>query len=99
MRRLSVSLIGFVILGLGVGPGPAWAGDDPSIQGQERAGIQAATGAFIEAQKGKDGSILHFDPVTGKLTKLRLVELHEGIVKKGHFFVSCADFVDEKERP
>lgn len=99
MLRLAVSLIGFVILGLSVAEGPAWAGDDPSIQGQEREGIQAAMGAFIDAQQGKDGSILHYDPVVGKLTKLRLVELHEGIVKKGHFFVSCADFVDEKERP
>ncbi len=99
MQRLGMSLIGFVVLGLCVGTSPAWGGDDPSIQGKEREGIQAAMGAFIDAQRGKDGSMLHYDPVVGKLTKLRLVELHDGIVKKGHFFVSCADFVDEKERP
>jgi len=27
---------------------------------------------------------------------LKLVELHDGIVKKGDFYVSCADFVDAK---
>ncbi|MCP3986220.1 MAG: hypothetical protein GY723_17715 [bacterium] len=99
MARLATTLMIHAILAVGVGAGAAWAGNDPSIQGEERAGIQAAMGAFIDSQKGTDGSLLQYDPVTGKLTKLKLVELHEGIVKKGHFFVSCADFVDENDRP
>jgi len=35
-----------------------------------------------------------YDPIKGKLLHLQLVKLHEGIVKKGDYFVSCADFKD-----
>jgi hypothetical protein len=50
--------------------------------------------AFIEAQNAGDAWHLHYDPVEGRLLRLRLKELHPGIVKKGHFYVSCADFED-----
>ena len=33
-----------------------------------------------------------YDAPQGRLLKLRFDKLHEGIVKKGDFFVSCADF-------
>ena len=35
-----------------------------------------------------------YDPVTGKLLRMELVELHTGIVSKDDFYVSCADFRD-----
>jgi hypothetical protein len=28
--------------------------------------------------------------------QLKFLKLHEGIVKKGSFYVSCADFLDER---
>jgi hypothetical protein len=71
---------------------PAAAGDDPSIQGETRNGVQAAMTRFIAAQE-VDGALLHYDPAAGKLLRLKLDELHEGIVRKGDFYVSCADFV------
>jgi hypothetical protein len=73
----------------------AFAGDDPSIQGKTRQGIQAAMTSFIASHDVGDHTMLHYDPVTGELLRLKLVELHEGIVRKGHFYVSCADFQDE----
>ena len=76
---------------------PALAGDDPSIQGAKRSGIQSAMQDFIEGHS-VGGKILHYDPVDGELLQLRLETLHEGIVKKGDFYVSCADFVGEGGR-
>jgi hypothetical protein len=73
----------------------ASAADDPSIQGETRQGIQAAMTSFIASHDAGDHTLLHYDPVTGKLLRLKLVELHDGIVRKGHFYVSCADFQDE----
>ncbi len=75
--------------------GSVHAADDASIQGETRQGIHAAMKEFVSAQQAEHGSMLHYDPVAGKLLKLTLVELHEGIVGKGHFYVSCADFRDE----
>ena len=71
------------------------AADDPSIQGETRSGVQQAMQEFISAQQVGGEWLLHYDPVTGELLRLRLKELHSGIVNKGHFYVSCADFTDE----
>lgn len=76
---------------------PALAGDDPSIQGELRQGIQASMSQFIEHQT-VDGVFPHYDPVDGKLLHLSQANLHAGIVKKGDFYVSCADFVDQDGR-
>lgn len=76
---------------------PAQAGDDPSIQGARRKGIQTAMQDFIYRQT-VGGKLLHYDPVDGELLQLRLEALHDGIVKKGDFYVSCADFVGEGGR-
>lgn len=92
-RRVAVAAI-FTISGA-LASGTAVAADDPSIKGQIRADIQSSMSAFVDAQKTSDGSVVHYDPVDGKLLKLTLVALHEGIVKKGHFYVSCADFKSE----
>ncbi len=39
-----------------------------------------------------------YDSVQGSLLKLKLDKLHSGIVKKGDFYVSCADFKDQAGR-
>jgi hypothetical protein len=41
-----------------------------------------------------DGKYVIYDAVDGKLLKLDFKSLHKGIVKKGDFYVSCADFAD-----
>lgn len=76
----------------------AGAADDPTIQGETRSGVQAAMARFIAAQQAGNDWLVHYDPVAGQLLRLRLVALHEGIVNKGHFFVSCADFEDAAGR-
>jgi len=69
----------------------AHAGDDPSIQGDTRKGIQAATATYIDqAQVG--GSFYIYDPVADSVLELKFKEVHAGIAKKGPFFASCADF-------
>ena len=71
----------------------ATAGDDPSIQGELRSNIQKAMTAHME-RNTIDGQYVIYDSVVGELKLLAFAELHKGIVKKGSFFVSCADFND-----
>ena len=73
------------------------AADDPSIKGKLRANIQTTMSKFINDHTVKR-TFRIYDPVAGKLHKLKLDKLHKGIVKKGDFYVSCADFVDSKGR-
>ena len=79
-------------------PASAFAGNDPSIQGRTRTGVNYAMQAFIQDRWDDERFMTHYDPVAGKLLRLRLMKLHDGIVKKGDFFVSCADFEDPKGR-
>ena len=73
------------------------AADDPSIKGTLRDNIQTSMNDYIEHQS-ISGSMYVYDAVDGKLLKLKLDKLHEGIVKKGDFYVSCADFKDQNGR-
>lgn len=75
----------------------AWAADDPSIKGDLRSNIQQSMNNYID-QQSVDGAMYVYDSVKGSLLKLKLKELHSGIVKKGDFYVSCADFIDQKGR-
>jgi len=72
----------------------SFAGDDPSIEGELRSNIQTAMQKHIE-RNTLDSKFIIFDTVAGELKRLKFEELHKGIVRKGEFFVSCADFVDE----
>ena len=72
----------------------AFAGDDPSIKGELRENIKASMGSYIE-RNTINGVYEYFDPVTGKLISLKLDYLHDGIVRNGDFFVSCADMIDQ----
>lgn len=73
------------------------AADDASIQEPLRGQIQASMQSFI-GEATIDGVIRHYDPVTDDVLALRLAELHAGIVKKGDYYVSCADFTDAEGR-
>lgn len=73
----------------------AIAGDDPSIKGELRKDIQSAMDQHIKSNK-LNGNYVIYDAVNGEMKNLTLVELHSGIVKKGEYYVSCADFVDNK---
>lgn len=71
----------------------AFAADDPSIKGDRRSAIQAAMQAHID-HNTVDGHYVVYDAVTDDLLKLKLDKLHDGIVKKADYYVSCADFHD-----
>ena len=73
--------------------GVSFGGDDPSIKGKTREGIQSAMKRHIDGNI-VDGKYVIYDAVDGKLRKLKFDKVHEGIVKKADFFISCADFVD-----
>lgn len=75
----------------------ALAANDPNIKGDLRTNIQQSMNHFINHQS-IDGAMYVYDSVDGKLLKLKLDELHSGIVKKGDFYVSCADFKDQHGR-
>lgn len=88
--RLPYFLLMTVLL---VGSGlPALAGDDPSIQGELRQKIQQSMTQYID-QMSVDGTLRQYDPVSGEPRELEFQELHDGIVRKGDFYVSCADFL------
>ncbi len=74
-------------------PLSVFAGNDSSIQGDLRTEIKIAMQTLIERNTINNTYRL-YDPIKGKLLHLQLVKLHEGIVKKGDYFVSCADFKD-----
>jgi len=74
-----------------------FAANDPSIKGDLRGNIQQAMQQFIQQQTINQAMYL-YDAVDGHLLKLTLDKLHDGIVKKGDFYVSCADFKDQKGR-
>jgi hypothetical protein len=71
----------------------AYAGDDPSIKGDLRKGIQLSMQNFVNAHT-INGTFYIYDPIDNKLLNLKLKELHPGIVKKGNFYASCADFTE-----
>jgi hypothetical protein len=83
-----------LILTLGLA---ARAGDDPSIKGDLRVRIQAAMNTYVASQT-INGVFRVYDPVEGRLLRLKFKALHSGIVRKGDFYVSCADFVDQAGR-
>jgi hypothetical protein len=74
------------------------AADDPNIPKERKAVVQQAMTAFIDANQVDDHFVI-YDAVEGKLLRLRLAELHAGVVKKGEFYVSCADFTDGADNP
>ncbi|MFQ5930990.1 MAG: hypothetical protein ACE5MM_01140 [Nitrospiraceae bacterium] len=73
----------------------SFGADDPSIKGETRMGIQSAMKSHID-ENVFNGKYLVYDAVEGKLKQLTLKKLHEGIVKKAEYYVSCADFVDNQ---
>ena len=88
-RLLSIILVSSLMVTI------VWAGDDPSIKGNLRLNIQTAMGSHVN-QNTIQGDYIMYDAVKGELKKLKLTKLHSGIVKKGNFFVSCADFEDQR---
>ena len=94
------SLYKIVILGVAVILGVFWvsptvvsAADDPAIKGRLRENIKSSMMLFIKDNMIDDTYIL-YDAVDGRLLNLKLDKLHDGIVKKKEFYVSCADFYD-----
>lgn len=71
----------------------ALAGDDPSIKGELREGIQASMKSFID-RNTVDGVYYIYDSIDNKMLNLTFKKLHDGIVKKSNFYVSCADFTN-----
>ena len=71
----------------------AQAADDPSIWGEKRADVQSAMLRHIN-DRHLDGKYVMFDGMDASLMQLTFDDLHKGIVRKGEFFVSCADFRD-----
>ncbi len=70
-----------------------FAGNDPSIKGFERVAIKTAMGQHVQTNTIGSRYVI-YDNQKGELKRLTLDNIHEGIVRKGEFFVSCADFRD-----
>ena len=90
MRMRWIILALTMVIGFSVN---AFAADDPSIKGNKRELIKEAMNTHIK-QNTVDGQYILYDAVEDKLLKLKLDDLHDGIVKKSDYYVSCADFHD-----
>lgn len=74
-------------------PLTTFAANDPNIKGEKRHGIQAAMQEHI-GQNTVNGHYILYDTITDDVFKLKLAKLHDGIVKKADYYISCADFHD-----
>lgn len=92
MRRFALIIITFLAFG---GTSFVLAADDPAIRGEVRSNTQKAMSGHIK-QNTINGKYVIYDAVSSELRTLDFKELHEGVVKKGDFYVSCADFVDSR---
>lgn len=90
-KRIAIAM--FVLLCFTV----AFAGDDPSIKGQTRSGIQNAMQQHIN-DNTVNGVYAIYDGSTDDVKFLQFKELHRGIVRKGGFYVSCSNFSDSEGR-
>jgi hypothetical protein len=72
-----------------------YAADDPGIKGELRDGISSAMNEHIKENSVGNRYVI-YDAVAGDLKRLEFDKLHKGIVKKGDFYVSCADFIDSE---
>jgi hypothetical protein len=75
----------------------AFAGDDPSIKGKSREGIQKAMQQHVN-DNTVNGVYAIYDGASDDVKFLYFNKLHRGIVRKGGFYVSCADFADSEGR-
>lgn len=99
MKTYKLRFIALIALGLvcAMGMPQLYAADDPSIKDPLRTQIQTSMKDYIQAHT-VGGTLPHYDPVSGDVLRLTFKEMHSGIVKKGDFYVSCADFTDPKGR-
>ena len=90
VRRLlgAALIISFAFTGI-----LAFAANDPSIKGELRERIKGSMMDFIDTRM-IDDTFFIYDALEGKLLNLKFDKLHDGIIKKGNMYVSCADFFD-----
>ncbi len=93
-RPVFLFLFIFVIISM-TASNIASAGDDRSIKGQLRKDIQSSMEEYIKKQT-IDGKLYVFDAVQNELLTLTSGKPRPGIVKDGEFFLTCADYVDQK---
>ena len=87
-KRFAATVLSGVLLSISAA---AFAADDPSIKGDLRADIKKAMLEHVGANT-LDGDYIIYDAVEGNLLRLKFDALHDGIVKKGDFYVACGDF-------
>ncbi len=87
-KSLAAAMLGGLLLTISAN---AFAADDPSIKGELRAGITKSMLEHVGANT-IDGDYIIYDAVEGKLLRLKFDALHDGIVRKGDFYVACGDF-------
>ncbi len=59
--------------------------------------MQTAMQSFIDIN-AIDGKMYVYDAQKGEMLRLHFDVLHKEIVKKGDFYLSCADFTDQHNR-
>ena len=92
-KKIILSLAAILSLSIAAATGVI-AADDPSIKGELRKNIKTSMMSYIESNMINDTYYV-YDAIGGKLLELKFAKLHDGVVKKGDFYVSCADFVDQ----
>ena len=73
------------------------AGDDPSIRGTLRPQIWETIDDYLVTLM-PDATMRLYDPIENRVLRLEFMTAHEGIVRKGDFYVGSAGFVDQDGR-
>ncbi len=94
MKKVVASII-FMLLSITL---VVFAGNDPSIKGEQRQSIQKAMQMHVD-DNTVNGNYYIYDAVTNDVKSLKYKKLQSGIVKKENFYVSCADFTDDMGIP
>jgi hypothetical protein len=94
MKKVVASII-FMLLSITL---VVFAGNDPSIKGEQRQSIQKAMQKHVN-DNTVNGNYYIYDALTNDVKSLKYKKLHSGIVKKENFYVSCTDFTDDMGKP
>ena len=73
------------------------AASGSELKDEEKQGVQTAMQEYIKVGT-VDGVYHYYDPVEGKMLRMKGGDLHAGVKRQGAYYTSCADFVDQFDR-
>ena len=89
----SLCVVGLMLMAVAVS-----TADDPSIRVRLRSQVWVTTDDYLLSQMPDGGTMRLYDPIENRVLQLEIVTPHDGIDRKGDFYVRCVDFIDQHGR-